>query len=104
MRFLYVIISIIARNLFLKQILRIKKGLETCEFLVFFSTRRRNMENLYKREICINCANKKCKNRIKVTRTQDLVVEQISTITTIKCDDFICKKKRKKALSAWQEW
>lgn len=62
------------------------------------------MENLYKREICINCANKKCKNRIKVTRTQDLVIEQISTITTIKCDDFICKKKRKKILPTWQKW
>lgn len=58
----------------------------------------------YKEKICPNCANEKCKNKIKIKRTQDLVVERISTTTIIKCDDFICKDKRKKRPLSWQGW
>ena len=62
------------------------------------------MNELYKREICTNCANKNCKNRIETKRTQDLCIEQINTITTTKCKDFICKNKRKKKPLEWQGW
>lgn len=61
-------------------------------------------EQIYKEKICTNCANEKCKNRIKVTRTQDLVIEQISTTTITKCEDFVCKEKRKKRPLSWQGW
>ena len=30
------------------------------------------MEELYKREICINCANKNCKNKIETKQKQNL--------------------------------
>ena len=60
------------------------------------------MSELYKREICINCANENCKNRIETTRKADLCIEQISTVTTIKCKDFICKNKRKKPSFCWR--
>lgn len=60
------------------------------------------MNELYKKEICINCANQNCKNRIETNRTQDLCIEQIYTETTIKCKDFICKNKRKKQPFRWQ--
>lgn len=54
------------------------------------------MNELYKREICINCANENCKERIEIKTKGDLCIEQIYTQTTIKCKDFICKNKRKK--------
>lgn len=54
------------------------------------------MNELYKEEICRNCVAEKCNNRIKVKTYQELLGNQISTTTVIKCDDFICKKKRKK--------
>ena len=60
------------------------------------------MNELYKKEICINCANENCKNRIETTKKADLCIEQISTVTTIKCKDFICKNKRKKQSFLWQ--
>ena len=60
------------------------------------------MSELYKREICINCENENCKNRIETTRKADLCIEQISTVTTIKCKDFICKNKRKNKPFRWQ--
>ena len=42
--------------------------------------------NLYKEKICSNCANENCTNRIREM--------QIDKVTTIKCDDFICKNSR----------
>ena len=58
------------------------------------------MSELYKREICINCANENCKNRIETTRKADLCIEQISTVTTIfnykECMKRKCKDCRKK--------
>lgn len=60
------------------------------------------MNELYRREICSNCANENCKNRIETTRKVDLCIEQISTVTTIKCKDFICKNKRKKPSFCWR--
>lgn len=60
------------------------------------------MDELFKREICSNCANENCKNKIETTRKADLCIEQISTITTIKCKDFICKNKRKNKPFRWQ--
>lgn len=60
------------------------------------------MNELYKKEICINCANENCKNRIETKSTQDLCIEQIYTETTIKCKDFICKNKRKNKPFRWQ--
>ncbi len=54
------------------------------------------MNELYKEEICKTCVAEKCNNRIKVKTYQELLDNQISTTTVIKCDDFICKKKRKK--------
>lgn len=62
------------------------------------------MNELYKKEICINCSNENCKNRIETNRTQDLCIEQINTITTTKCKDFICKNKRKKRLARVVEY
>ena len=52
-------------------------------------------EQLYKEKICSNCANENCKNRIKTTTQLDLVIEQMSTTTVMKCEDFVCKEKRK---------
>lgn len=63
------------------------------------------MEKLYKLEICTNCANKNCTNKIQVTRTQDVIVDQISTVTTVKCEDFICKDRGKKIPARyWKRW
>lgn len=63
------------------------------------------MKELYKKEICINCANENCKNRIKEIKTQDICIGQISTTTIVKCKDFICKNKRKKSIPAyWSQW
>lgn len=54
------------------------------------------MKELYKEEICRNCVATNCKHKIRVNNYQELLGNQISTTTVIKCDDFICKKKRKK--------
>ncbi len=54
------------------------------------------MKELYKKEICINCANENCTNGIEEIKTQELVIEQIRTTTIIRCKDFICKNKRLK--------
>lgn len=54
------------------------------------------MNELYKKEICINCANEECANRIEETKKLELVGDQMSTTTIIKCKDFICKNKRPK--------
>ena len=54
------------------------------------------MKELYKKEICINCANENCTNRIEETRKLELIIEQMSTATTVKCKDFVCKNKRVK--------
>lgn len=62
------------------------------------------MEELYKREICINCANKNCKNKIETKQKQNLCIEQIYTEKTTKCENFICKNKRKKQPFIWQVW
>ena len=61
-----------------------------------------NLDERYKQDICINCSNKNCKNRIEETKTQELVMEnQIRTVTTVKCKDFICKNKRRKERIFW---
>lgn len=63
------------------------------------------MKELYKKEICINCMNENCTNNIEEIRTQELTIEQISTTTTVKCADFICKNKRRKRTPVnWQRW
>lgn len=62
------------------------------------------MKELYKKEICINCANENCTNKIEEIKQLDLCVDQMSTKTIIKCKDFIPKNKRKKASFAWQQW
>lgn len=62
------------------------------------------MIDLYKRMICTNCANENCSNNIKEIKTQELTIEQISTSTIIKCNDFICKNKRKRKMIAFQKW
>ena len=41
---------------------------------------------------------------LKITRTQDVCVEQINTITMVKYKNFICKEKRKKAPMHQQGW
>ena len=48
----------------------------------------------YKKEVCINCANDNCTNNIKEIKTQDITIEQISTTTIVRCDDFLCKYRR----------
>lgn len=48
----------------------------------------------YRKEVCINCANNNCTNNIKEIKTQDITIEQISTTTIVRCDDFVCKNKR----------
>lgn len=53
------------------------------------------MNDLYRKEICSNCANDDCKDRIEQTRKLELVIDQLSTTTVVKCKDFICKNKRK---------
>ena len=56
------------------------------------------MNELYKKEICINCVNENCTNKIRKTKE----IED-NEITVIKCEDFICKSKRKKPAN-WQKW
>ena len=57
------------------------------------------MSELYKKEICINCVNENCTNKIRKTKK----IED-NKITVIKCEDFICKSKRKKKPVNWQKW
>lgn len=52
--------------------------------------------NIYEEKICTNCANNNCTHRIKEIQTENE--------TTIKCDDFMCKNRRKKVPRNWQEW
>lgn len=40
----------------------------------------------YKKQVCINCANDSCTNRIKEMKIDNVII--------IKCDDFVCKNKR----------
>lgn len=49
------------------------------------------MKDIYKKEICINCANENCTNRIEETQ----YIDESSVTTLVKCKDFICKNKRK---------
>ena len=42
--------------------------------------------NIYKKQICINCANGSCTNRIKEMKIDNVII--------IKCDDFVCKYRR----------
>ena len=58
----------------------------------------------YRKEVCINCANDSCTNNIKEIKTQDITIEQISTTTIVRCDDFLCKYRRNKKALAWQNW
>ena len=57
------------------------------------------MSELYKKEICINCVKENCTNKIRKTKK----IED-NKITVIKCEDFICKSKRKKKPVNWQKW
>ena len=59
------------------------------------------MKQLYKDKICSNCANLNCTNNIQETKYQEVIVDQISTTTVVKCTDFICKCKRKKVRQKW---
>ena len=52
--------------------------------------------NIYKEKICTNCANNNCTHKIEEV--------QEDKATVIKCNDFICKEKRKKVPRNWQGW
>ena len=52
-------------------------------------------EKIYKEYICTNCANEKCEEKIKTENKLDIVIEQISTTTIMKCENFLCKDKRR---------
>lgn len=52
--------------------------------------------NLYEERVCTNCGNNNCTHKIKEVQKENE--------TIIKCDDFICKNKRKKMPRNWQEW
>lgn len=62
------------------------------------------MNELYEKEVCINCANEKCTKRIEIIKKLDLLDKEMKTITTIKCKDFICKNKRQKPNSKDGGW
>ena len=49
--------------------------------------------NIYKEKICTNCANNNCTHKIEEV--------QEDKATVIKCNDFICKEKRKKVPRNW---
>ena len=51
--------------------------------------------NLYEERVCTNCGNNNCTHKIKEVQRENE--------TIIKCDDFICKNKRKKMPRNWQE-
>ena len=53
-------------------------------------------KKIYRKEICINCANDKCTHNIKKNR--------VNTLSTMKCVDFIAKKRRNKKPLNWQKW
>ena len=59
------------------------------------------MNELYEKEVCINCANENCTKRIEISKKLELLDEKMQTTTTIKCKDFICKEKRKKQPLSW---
>lgn len=59
------------------------------------------MKQLYKKEICINCANINCTNRIEIIKKLELLDQEIKTTTTIKCKDFVCKNKRREKKANW---
>ena len=52
--------------------------------------------NIYKEKVCTNCANNNCTHSIKEIQKENEVI--------IKCDDFICKGRRKITPRNWQEW
>ena len=60
------------------------------------------MKELYKKEICINCANENCTNRIEEIRKTEVEDTQMKTMTITKCRDFIPKVKRKEMPFNWQ--
>lgn len=59
------------------------------------------MIDIYRKEVCINCATDKCTNKIKIIKKQELLDKEIKTVTIVKCDDFNCKSKRKKQMLNW---
>lgn len=62
------------------------------------------MKQLYKKKICTNCENENCTNNIKRINFQEVVDDQISTTTIIKCEDFIARNRRNKKPLNWQKW
>lgn len=52
--------------------------------------------NIYKEKICTNCANNNCTHSIEEVKEDKAIV--------IKCNDFVCKEKRKKVPKNWQKW
>lgn len=48
-----------------------------------------NENELYRKEICISCANNNCTNKIQIIKKLELLDKQMKTTTTIKCNDFI---------------
>lgn len=54
------------------------------------------MNELYKKEVCINCANENCKRRIEIIKNLELMDNEIKTVTIIKCKDFICKNSKRR--------
>lgn len=62
------------------------------------------MKELYKKEICINCANKNCTDRIEEIQKTELEDTQIKTMKITKCVDFIPKVKREQVPIKWQSW
>ncbi len=62
------------------------------------------MRELYEKEVCINCANEKCNKDITETRKSDVRGNEIITTTTIKCNNFAPKTRRKQVPLSWQKW
>jgi len=62
------------------------------------------MEELYEKEVCINCANEKCDKKIIETRKSDVQGDKIITTVVVKCSNFIPKVRRKQMPLNWQSW
>ena len=60
------------------------------------------MEELYQKEICINCANENCRKDITETRKLDVRDKEIVTTVVVKCNNFIPKVRRKQKPLSWK--
>ena len=53
-------------------------------------------KKVYEEEICKYCKNENCKENIKTENKLDIVIGQLCTTTTMKCENYICKNEKRR--------